>query len=105
MAADHTVADRLRRGGLRPMAPERALAALGAALGHGDVTVAVADLDWSHFAPAHCKDRPGRLLDTLPEAGARSKGQAANRPPTGRPTPRRCAPSWPACRRPTNSGC
>ncbi|MDH6142632.1 acyl transferase domain-containing protein/acyl carrier protein [Kitasatospora sp. GP30] len=68
MAADHTVADRLRRGGLRPMAPERALAALGAALGHGDVTVAVADLDWSHFAPAHCKDRPGRLLDTLPEA-------------------------------------
>jgi NAD(P)-dependent dehydrogenase (short-subunit alcohol dehydrogenase family)/acyl carrier protein len=63
MAAGQAEQDHLRRRGLTPMAPERALAALGTA----DDGV-VADVDWAKFAPAFTATRPSRLLDELPEA-------------------------------------
>nr|WP_086824660.1 type I polyketide synthase [Allokutzneria sp. NRRL B-24872] len=56
--------DELRRFGIRPMNPEKALAALQTALDQQDVAVTVADIDWSLFAP----NVPGTLFDALPEA-------------------------------------
>ncbi|GAA3986891.1 hypothetical protein GCM10022247_01540 [Allokutzneria multivorans] len=53
----------LRRFGIRPMSPEKALAALQTALDQQDVAVTVADIDWSLFAP----NMPGTLFDALPE--------------------------------------
>ncbi|MGK3202852.1 type I polyketide synthase [Amycolatopsis sp. MEPSY49] len=68
MAADDAVRDRLRRGGLTPLDPERAVAALDRALGAGDVSVALADVDWPVYGPALTAVRPSRLLTELPEA-------------------------------------
>src|SRR4029077_3230712 len=42
----------LRRRGLRDMAPQRAVTALGQALDHGDDAVTVADVDWQRFVSA-----------------------------------------------------
>ncbi|WP_233224095.1 SDR family NAD(P)-dependent oxidoreductase, partial [Amycolatopsis sp. CA-128772] len=66
MAAGKAEQDHLRRRGLAPMAPGRALAALAAAVGSGDVVVA--DVDWAKFAPAFTATRASRLFDELPEA-------------------------------------
>ncbi|MGW5719453.1 type I polyketide synthase [Amycolatopsis sp. NPDC003865] len=68
MAADAAVRDRLRRGGLTPLDPELAVAALDRALAAGDVSVALADVDWPVYGPALTAVRPGRLLSELPEA-------------------------------------
>ncbi|MEV4148840.1 type I polyketide synthase [Amycolatopsis sp. NPDC049691] len=68
MAADAAVRDRLLRGGLTPLDPELAVAALDRALGAGDVTVALADVDWPAYGPALTAVRPSRLLTELPEA-------------------------------------
>ena len=68
MAADTAVRDRLRRGGLTPLDPELAVAALDRALGAGDVAVALADIDWRVYGPALTAVRPSRLLSELPEA-------------------------------------
>ncbi|MEU8633570.1 type I polyketide synthase [Amycolatopsis sp. NPDC048633] len=68
MAADEAVRDRLRRGGLTPLNPALALSALDRALGAGDVTVALADIDWPVYGPALTAVRPSRLLTELPEA-------------------------------------
>ncbi|EOD64131.1 beta-ketoacyl synthase [Amycolatopsis vancoresmycina DSM 44592] len=65
MAAGRAEQDHLRRRGLTPMAPARALAALKTA---GNADVVVADVDWEKFAPAFTATRPSRLLDELPEA-------------------------------------
>jgi acyl transferase domain-containing protein/acyl carrier protein len=70
MAADEAVRDRLRRGGLAPLPPELALAALDRALGAGDVAVALADVDWRVFGPGLTAVRSSRLLTELPEAAA-----------------------------------
>ncbi|MFF7638649.1 type I polyketide synthase, partial [Kitasatospora sp. NPDC008050] len=70
MADDEALAERLRRGGLRTMAPELALAFLHRALATRDVAVAAADLDWARFTPSFVAARPTRLLDELPEARA-----------------------------------
>ncbi|MBL1097384.1 type I polyketide synthase [Streptomyces coffeae] len=65
--ADGAISGWLRRIGLRPMAPERAVAALGAALSGGETTVAVADVDWARFAAAFTAARPRPLIGDLPE--------------------------------------
>ncbi|TGA86458.1 type I polyketide synthase, partial [Streptomyces palmae] len=59
--------ERLRRNGLRPMPPERAVAALGAALGRGETSLTVADMDWARFAEGFAAARPRPLLDGIPE--------------------------------------
>ncbi|WP_410639155.1 type I polyketide synthase [Amycolatopsis sp. lyj-346] len=48
LAADPAVAERVRRGGLTPLDPERATAALDRVL--ADTTVVVADIDWTRYA-------------------------------------------------------
>ncbi|MFI9275858.1 type I polyketide synthase [Kitasatospora sp. NPDC052896] len=68
MAADQALAERLRRGGMRAMAPELGLAFLQRALSVEDTTVVAADLDWESFAPSFVAARPSRLFDGLPEA-------------------------------------
>ncbi|MFE9462047.1 type I polyketide synthase, partial [Streptomyces californicus] len=62
MAAEHEVADRLRRTGLTPLPPEQAVRALGR--GHGPLVVA--DADWARLAAGSTQ----RLLDELPEVRA-----------------------------------
>jgi aryl carrier-like protein len=67
--ADDPVAEReLRRRGLLPMAPERAIRALEQALDHDETALAVADIDWTRFAPAFAAARGRPLLHELPEA-------------------------------------
>ncbi|SDP97550.1 type I polyketide synthase [Lentzea jiangxiensis] len=47
--AGRSEAQALRRRGVRPMRPARALAALGRLLGHDEASVLVADIDWASF--------------------------------------------------------
>ncbi|WP_199199027.1 type I polyketide synthase [Amycolatopsis sp. CA-128772] len=63
LAADAGVADRARRGGLTPLDPQRAAAALDRAL--ADTTVVVADIDWTRYSHVL---RAGPLLDGIPAA-------------------------------------
>ncbi|MBB5924560.1 acyl transferase domain-containing protein, partial [Actinoalloteichus hoggarensis] len=62
--------DLLSRWGLRPLAPELAVAALHAALDGDETTVTVADIDWARFAPQFTVARPSPLLADLPEPRA-----------------------------------
>ncbi|HYQ68098.1 type I polyketide synthase [Actinophytocola sp.] len=59
--------ERLRRLGLPAMDPGAALAALVAAVEHGETTVSVADVRWDRFAPGFTAARPSALLSELPE--------------------------------------
>ncbi|MCC3779843.1 beta-ketoacyl reductase, partial [Streptomyces sp. UNOB3_S3] len=52
--------------GLRPMAPEAALAALQETLDRGETCATVVDADWSRFAPAFTAFRPSPLIAELP---------------------------------------
>jgi acyl carrier protein len=61
-------AEPLRRRGLRPMDPERALAALGQILEAGENQATVVDVDWAQFASFYTLRRPSRLIAGLPEA-------------------------------------
>ncbi|MEV7096265.1 type I polyketide synthase [Amycolatopsis sp. NPDC051045] len=63
LAADPAVADRARRGGLNPLDPERAGAALDRA--QADTTVVVADIDWTRYAQVL---RRSPLLSGIPAA-------------------------------------
>ncbi|WP_374711188.1 SDR family NAD(P)-dependent oxidoreductase [Actinoplanes couchii] len=60
--------DELVRRGVLPMDPEHAVAALVRAVGDGDTTVTVADIDWARFAPLFSSVRPAPLFGDLPEA-------------------------------------
>ncbi|MEH0974091.1 SDR family NAD(P)-dependent oxidoreductase, partial [Micromonospora sp. CPCC 205546] len=64
----------LRRRGLPAMDPTVAMGALQQALDHDDVTVTVADVDWSRFAPAYASARRRPLLEGVPEARAALDG-------------------------------
>ncbi|MDB1090427.1 SDR family NAD(P)-dependent oxidoreductase, partial [Streptomyces sp. ACA25] len=61
-------ADSLRRRGLRALATDRALVALGQALDHNDDALVVADVDWARFVPPFTAVRPSALFSDLPEA-------------------------------------
>ncbi len=58
---------RLLRQGLSFLNPQRALAALGQTLADNEAFVAIADVDWTRFAPVFTALRPWRLLDQIPE--------------------------------------
>ncbi|MEU7488806.1 type I polyketide synthase, partial [Streptomyces sp. NPDC042319] len=64
--------------GLRPMAPETALAALQETLDRGETCATVVDADWSRFAPAFTAFRPSPLIEELP--GVRTTDGPAARP-------------------------
>ena len=69
------VAERLRRDGVRAMAPRAALGALQTVLDDGESAVALADIDWERYASlAVARARP--LLGELPEVGRALRARA-----------------------------
>ncbi|MFF8975196.1 SDR family NAD(P)-dependent oxidoreductase, partial [Streptomyces sp. NPDC014995] len=67
MGAADGAAERMRRLGVPPMDPELAAAALLRAVGRGETTVVVADVEWARFAPGFTAARPSALIGELPE--------------------------------------
>ncbi|MFI1919554.1 type I polyketide synthase [Nocardia sp. NPDC020380] len=67
-SAAAAVGDRLVRAGLQPMAPDLALAALGAALAEGESRLTVSGFDWERFTRTSVTLRPNTVLRELPEA-------------------------------------
>ncbi|QBI54874.1 type I polyketide synthase [Streptomonospora litoralis] len=70
MNSQDGVEEHLVRRGLRPMAPETALAALEAVLGAAEPFAAVADVDWDRFALGYTADRPRPLICEVVPADA-----------------------------------
>ncbi|MDH6129852.1 type I polyketide synthase [Kitasatospora sp. GP82] len=70
-------ADRMRRGGIVPMAPDLAIAALQRAVAQDLTCVTVADLDWSALAPVLTAARPNPTIGELPEVGRVLEGAGA----------------------------
>ncbi|MFC3586301.1 type I polyketide synthase, partial [Streptantibioticus rubrisoli] len=68
MAADGEIEQRMRRGGVPPMAPELAIRALRQAVELGEPTLTVSDFDWERLAPGLGAVRPSPLIGELPEA-------------------------------------
>ncbi|MFE3024883.1 type I polyketide synthase [Nocardia tengchongensis] len=60
--------ERLRRGGIGELAPEAALGVMADAVGRGETSIVVAEVDWALFAPAFTAARPSPLLSELSEA-------------------------------------
>ncbi|MFD9560510.1 type I polyketide synthase, partial [Streptomyces sp. NPDC059990] len=75
MAADEVMDARMRREGVPPMAPDAAIAALAQAVGAGETTLTVADIDWDRFAAVVAAVRPNPLVVDLLTAAA--TGEAA----------------------------
>ncbi|MFI6512758.1 type I polyketide synthase [Streptosporangium sp. NPDC050855] len=67
---DASIGARLRRLGVRAMAPSAATIALGQAFDHDESHLVVADIDWTRFAPAYTLARSRPLLRALPEVEA-----------------------------------
>ncbi|WP_370592742.1 type I polyketide synthase [Streptomyces sp. NBRC 109706] len=57
----------MRRSGLTPLVPGRALTALRQAVRGGDRTVSVFDVDWEQFAGVFAALRPSPLIGDLPQ--------------------------------------
>ncbi|WP_342776383.1 type I polyketide synthase [Streptomyces armeniacus] len=74
MAASDEAQEHLRRRGLNPLAPHSALRALERALGAGDSTLVVADVDWARFTAAFTSRRSAPLFAELPEAAGALEG-------------------------------
>ncbi|MFF1700186.1 type I polyketide synthase [Streptomyces sp. NPDC058257] len=72
--------EQFRRRGLRPMAPELAVAALAQAVAHDETFLAVADLDWERFAPAFTSSRPSPFIGDIPEVRRYMESVAADAP-------------------------
>ncbi|MEU3964830.1 SDR family NAD(P)-dependent oxidoreductase, partial [Streptomyces buecherae] len=71
MAADEAGIAYLKRRGLSPLDPHLGIASLQAALGRGDTTITVADVDWEKFTTGFTAQRPSPLLsDVAPVAPA-----------------------------------
>ncbi|MFE9728824.1 SDR family NAD(P)-dependent oxidoreductase, partial [Streptomyces sp. NPDC005794] len=69
--------EQFRRRGLRPMAPDLAVAALAQAVADDETFLAVADLDWERFAPAFTSARTSPFISGLPEVRAYLESVAA----------------------------
>ncbi|MEU5032240.1 type I polyketide synthase [Streptomyces milbemycinicus] len=67
MAVGET-AERLSRRGVRLLEPELAVRALRQVLEQDEVSVTVADLDWSLFTPGYAMARRRPLIEDIPEA-------------------------------------
>ncbi|WP_425442008.1 type I polyketide synthase [Saccharopolyspora flava] len=68
MAADPELAERMRKVGVQPMDPQRALLVLQHAIEDGTTTLTVTHTDWQRFAPGFTAGRPSPLLTGIPEA-------------------------------------
>ncbi|RSS49923.1 SDR family NAD(P)-dependent oxidoreductase, partial [Streptomyces sp. WAC07061] len=78
MAADETVAERMRLAGMTGLPTATAFAALARALAHGDDTLTVIDIDWQRFAPGFTSARPSPLLAAIPEAARPAEPDTAD---------------------------
>ncbi|WP_394846826.1 type I polyketide synthase [Pendulispora brunnea] len=76
MAEGEGAHEHLRRRGLSPMVPSRAVSALAGALETNDATLTVADVDWTRFAPSFAAARHRPLFDALPDAVRALEGSA-----------------------------
>ncbi|WP_228817987.1 type I polyketide synthase [Nocardia transvalensis] len=79
MAAIGSVEDRLRRHGVPPLAPDRALAILTRDEPEGRATVMVADFRWDRFFLAYTEARRRPLIENLPEVRAQLDAGAGTR--------------------------
>ncbi|MEU6357048.1 type I polyketide synthase [Streptomyces sp. NPDC047072] len=70
-------AEWMGRGGLEPMDPGPALAALQEAVEIGDTTVSIARMDWARFHEIYCAARPRPLLTELPLTTGRAAPEEA----------------------------
>ncbi|MCP2256156.1 Acyl transferase domain-containing protein [Prauserella aidingensis] len=68
---------RMDQGGLTPMPPELAVAALEQALDHDDTVVTVADIDWARFTAGFAATRTSPLLATIPDASVPEPAERA----------------------------
>ncbi|WP_189895348.1 type I polyketide synthase, partial [Streptomyces canarius] len=68
--------DRVRRQGLPFIDPQLAVSALQRALDDDETVLAVAEVDWSRFAPVFTSARPRPLLDEIPEVAALAKEES-----------------------------
>ncbi|MGW2330391.1 type I polyketide synthase [Streptomyces sp. NPDC001700] len=69
-AADATGEAQLRRGGLLPLAPESAIAALQQAMDADDTALTIADVEWEQFLPGFAVARSRPLIGDLPAVRA-----------------------------------
>ncbi|MEV0570858.1 beta-ketoacyl reductase, partial [Dactylosporangium sp. NPDC050588] len=76
------MADGLDAAGIRPMAPEAALEALGTVLDRGDVTALIADIDRRAFTARFTAGRPSPLLTELAGGDSAPVGGSAEVPLT-----------------------
>ncbi|GHF52599.1 hypothetical protein GCM10010218_37590 [Streptomyces mashuensis] len=83
MAADAALAERMRSGGVPPMASGTAITALQRVLAADEAVVTVADVDWERFAPGFTSIRPSTLFDELPEARRALGKGSGSRVPSG----------------------
>ncbi|MGW2778048.1 SDR family NAD(P)-dependent oxidoreductase [Streptomyces olivaceoviridis] len=86
MAREERLADRLRRGGLRFLAPDAALTAMREAVEDGRPTVTVADVDWARFAAVLRIRGQQPLLDLVAPPAALPGGRRPRGPRTRRDT-------------------
>jgi acyl transferase domain-containing protein len=70
MIEGSAVAEQLARRGLRAMAPDLAVAALGRAIAGGAACSVIADVDWERFVPGFTAARPRPLIGDLPDVRA-----------------------------------
>jgi pimaricinolide synthase PimS2 len=73
---------RLRRQGMNFLNPDRALVALDQALADDETFLAIADVDWSRFAPVYSAVRSWPLLDEIPEVRRELAAPDADAPAT-----------------------
>ncbi|WP_456340346.1 type I polyketide synthase, partial [Streptomyces ipomoeae] len=65
MATDEVVASRVRRAGVQPMDPARALTEFGRVIAADEGVLTVADVDWNRFLPLFTGTRPSALFDEV----------------------------------------
>ncbi|MER7758000.1 type I polyketide synthase, partial [Kitasatospora sp. NPDC097643] len=82
MATDDRLAERLRREGVPPMAPDLAMTALQQALENGDTALAVADIVWDRLLDGGTA--PVALFAEIPEAGGATTAAAESDGSDGR---------------------
>ncbi|MFD7924250.1 SDR family NAD(P)-dependent oxidoreductase, partial [Streptomyces sp. NPDC059740] len=90
------VGTQLGRAGLRRMDPALGVRALAQAVDAGEGVVAVADVDWSAFAPTFTVRRPSPLLTSLPDARSALTDETPTDPQIGGGLARRLAEMTPA---------
>jgi NAD(P)-dependent dehydrogenase (short-subunit alcohol dehydrogenase family)/acyl carrier protein len=83
MASRDDAEQQLLRRGIRPMAPERAVAALARAMDDDETFLAVADVDWAQFAKSFTAARRRPLISDLPEVRQAMAGEQETDEPAG----------------------